>query len=188
MAKTSPIGAILSGIVLAGLPLLAIARHRHIETQDVRFVVPATVMPRSDVENLDIWSEINSLDLSELSGTNMVQRGDVVYIHMAAGPDKIAYPFAITPYRPDSDGTTFFSIRGKVTDRQDDTIIVRYNFETFLPPQALKTVVRQRSDYKASVEVAVNQKAIGRLLAVEVDGVRYPYRMIENPLLKGFTQ
>ena len=180
---------LLTGILLAGFPLLAIARHSYIEDQDIRFSVPSNISPRADVENFDIWSDINKLDLGDLSGPDGFLRGQTIYVHFSMGPNTIAYPFAVTTQRPSNLDNKVFVIRGKVTGREDNSLIVRYNFETFLPSKTIKQLVHDAPSAPAMVELAVNDQGIARLLAVEIDGQKHPYRKIEVPeALEGFTQ
>lgn len=188
--KSSVSGMILSGVLLAGLPFLAIAKHWHIESNDVRFEVPSTLFSSFDTENVDSLSEINTLDLSELTGTDNLRVWDTAYLHMAPGPDLIAYPFAITHEMPNTHRDPYaFSIRGTVVEREGDIIRMRYNFETFLPTHDLKPVIEMGArEQGATIELAVNQQAVARLVAVNIEGVRYPYRVIEKPVLKGLTQ
>jgi len=179
---------IITGLILAGFPLLAIARHSYIQDQDVHFEVQSSVSPRADVENFDIWSDINMLDLSELSGSDAFLRGQTVYVHMSKGPQRIAYPFAVTSEPPENPEASVFAIRGKVTGREGDTLIVRYNFETFLPPNDLRSVIRLAPNQPAKTVLAVNNQGMARLVSVEVDGKSYAYRKLSVPELNGLTQ
>lgn len=184
MGRNKSRGILLSGLILAGFPLMAIAKHRHIETQDIRFEVPSVMETKAGAENVGLWSEINALDLNELSGTDNIKRWDTVYVHMATGPGLIAYPFGISKDRPVAHkDNRAFSIRGKVMKRDNKTITVRYNFETFLPSQNLKSIVTADHNDDLMVELAVNDQSVARLVALTVDGVRYPYKMIETPVL-----
>ena len=155
----------------------------------MRVAVSSDLTARQDIENVDIKSEINTLDLSELTGTNNLQVRDTVYIHMAMGPGKIAYPFGVSRERPKTRKNTYaFAIRGTVTQRDGDQVTLRYNFEKFLPTHEMKPLVHTGTNPGTEVEIAINRKAVARLVAVKIDGVRYPYRVIEKPVLKGFTQ
>ena len=184
--KSSLSGMLISGILLAGLPFVAIAKHLHIEDQDIRFAVPSEITSSYSSENVDSATEINTLDLSELTGSDNLKVWDTVYIHMAPGPDLIAYPFAVTHEMPNTRRDPYaFSIRGTVTEREGDIIKMRYNFETFLPTQDLKPVLESGPRTQtAQIELAVSPQAIARLVAVNIEGVRYPYRVIEKPVLR----
>ena len=180
---------ILTGIILGGFPLMAIARHSYIEEQDVRLIVPSNISPRADVENFDIWSDINRLDLDQLSGPDSFLRGQTIYVHFSRGPDKIAYPFAVTNQRPDSLEKNVFVVRGKVTGRDDSALIIRYNFETFLPSRDIKQLIMNNPSASVMVELAINDQGAARLTTIEIEGEEYPYRKIEVPAaLEGFTQ
>ncbi len=181
-------GIFLSGFILAGLPFVAIAKHWHVAAQDARFEMPSqlTIEPLGSV---DIQSEINKLDLSELTGTDNVREWDTVYVHMAYGPNLIAYPFGISKTKPRiRKGDQAFALRGTVTKKEDTTITVHYNFETFSPSGEMKPLLFGDRAADTKVEIAVNRASVARLVAVEVDGVRYPYRVMEKPVLKGLTR
>ncbi len=180
--------SLLTGVVLAGFPLIAIARHSYVQDQDIHFEVSSTISPRSDVENFDIWSDINMLDLAKLSGSNNFLRGQTVFVHMSKGPNNIAYPFAVTSNRPENTDKSVFTIRGKVTGRDQTTLIVRYNFETFLPSKPIQKVVRSDPSREAKAVLAINDKGLARLVSVEIEGKSYPYRKIDLPALDGLTQ
>ncbi len=189
MSRPSPAGIVISGIILAGLPFIAIAQHWHVESKDVRFAVPSQLEPQPYSENVDIDTEINRLNLDDLSGTDNIQVNDKVYIHMATGPDLIAYPFGISKNKARTRrGEHAFAIRATVTSREDREIEVRYNFETFLPSRNMKSVLSAMRNIPAAVELSVNQNSVARLVAVNIDGTRYPYRVIEKPVLKGLTR
>ncbi len=182
-------GVIISGFILAGLPFAAIAQHWHVASKDVLFAVASDLSAQQNIENVDIQSEINTLDLSELTGVNNIHAWDTVFVHMATGPGKIAYPFGLSREKPVMNTSEHaFAVRGTVTAREGDIITLRYNFETFLPTQEMRPLVANGLKPGAEVELAVNRKAVARLVAVKIDGVRYPYRVIEKPVLKGFTQ
>jgi hypothetical protein len=185
MRSPSRVGVIISGVLLAGIPLLAIASHLHIESQDIRFEIPSALVPRANVDNIDIWSEINELDLSEMSGTDAISRWDDVYIHMATGPNLIAYPFAVTHDRPEThkDGYAF-SIRATVIDKADKIITLRYNFESFLPTRELRPRLQTELSTRANIELAVNKHGVARLVAIKLDGLRYPYRVMDSPVFE----
>jgi len=187
--KSSLTGIIVSGILLAGLPFVAIAKHWHIEAKDVRFEIPTNISQKSSSENVDLWTEINTLDLSELTGSDHIRQWDNVYVHMAKGPDLIAYPFAITHEMPRvrRDGYAF-SVKGTVTEREDKIIKLRYHFETFLPPRTARNLISNPGDADTTIELAVNKQAVARLVSVNIDGVRYPYRVLEKPVLRGLSQ
>ena len=179
----------MTGIILAGFPLLAIARHSYIEDQDIRFSVPSNISPRADIENFDIWSDINKLDLDQLSGRDGFLRGQTIYVHFSKGPNTIAYPFAVTSQKPENLGQNVFVIRGKVTGRENNNLVIRYNFETFLPSKKVKQLIHETPSSTAMVELAVNDQGIARLFAIEIEGKKYPYRKIEVPeALEGLTQ
>lgn len=189
MNKKRTIGALLlTGILLAGFPLGAIARHNYIQEQDVQFEVNSAISPRVGVENFDIWSEINFLDLTELTGGDSFLRGQTVYVHMSKGPGKVAYPFAVTSDRPETNDTSVFSIKGRVAGRQNDHLQVRYNFETFLPPETVRNIFLSDPNTPSSVVLAVNNQGVPRLVSVEIDQQSYPYRKMDVPALSGLTQ
>lgn len=187
--KASLSGIIISGLLLAGLPFLVIAKHWHVESRAPRFELMSEISVLPDAENMELRSEINRLDLSELSGTDAVEPRDSIYVHMATGPGMIAYPFSVTREKPMSktDGYAF-SIRGSVVERKDDIITVRYNFETFLPSRKLEQKLIARQTPNARIELAVNEQSIARLVNVRVDGESYPYRVIERPVLGGVNE
>lgn len=187
--KSSLTGIIISGILLAGLPFVAIAKHWHIEAQDVRFEILTDISYKSGSENVDLWTEINTLDLSELTGADNLRQWDSVYVHMAKGPDLIAYPFGVTHEMPRvrRDGYAF-SIKGTITEREGDTIKLRYHFETFLPPRPVRNLIADPDHAGTKIELAVNKQAVARLVSVNIDGVRYPYRVLEKPVLRTTSQ
>lgn len=187
--KSSLSGVIVSGMLLAGLPFVAIAKHWHIEAKDVRFEVPSSVSTKFSSENVDLWTEINTLDISELTGTDHVRQWDTIYVHMAKGPDLIAYPFAITHEMPRAkrDGYAF-SVRGTVTEREGTTIKLKYHFETFLPPRQVRNLITDPDNTNTTIELAVNKQAVARLVSVNINGVRYPYRVLEKPVLRGLPE
>lgn len=181
------ISTILTGVLLAGFPLMAIARHNYIQEKDVKFEVQTSITPRVNVENFDIWSDINRLDLNELTGGDNYLRGQTVYVHMSKGPNAIAYPFAVTSETRENEKDVF-SIKGKVTGRQENMLLVRYNFETFLPSDALRDVVYSTPNATSSAVLAINDQGVPRLVSVTVDGEVYPYRRSEGFALNGLTQ
>lgn len=181
------LSTILTGILLAGFPLMAIARHNYIQEKDVKFEVQTSITPRVNVENFDIWSDLNRLDLEDLTGNDNFLRGQTVFVHMSKGPNAIAYPFAVTSEKRQSEKDVF-SIKGKVTGRQDNMLLVRYNFETFLPSDALREVVYSTPTAKSSAVLALNDQGVPRLVSVTVDGKIYPYRRSEGFALNGLTQ
>ncbi len=183
--KRTILGLLMTGILLAGFPLGAIARHNFIQEQDVRIEVMSAISPRVGAENFNIWSELNFLDLTELSGGDNFLRGQTVYIHMSKGPDEVAYPFAITSDKPVTNDSSVFSIKGKVTGREDNSLQVRYNFETFLPPKDLKKIIRQNPNTPSSVHLAINEQGVPRLVSIEVGGELFPYRKLEISSFKG---
>lgn len=186
--KRTVLASLATGVILAGFPLVAIARHSYIQEQDTHFTVEANISPRSDVENFDIWSDLNMLDLESLSGGNNFLRGQTVFVHMSKGPNNIAYPFAITADRPNVIDDAVFTIRGKVTGHQDAKLIIRYNFETFLPSEAIKNVVRSDPASPAKTILAINDKGAARLVSVEIGGNIYPYRKMELPSFESFSK
>lgn len=189
MSHPSKAGVIISGLILAGLPFLAIAQHWHVQASDARFTVPAKLSVHSYTENVDIYSEINRLDLDELSGTDNIRERDTVFVHMASGPGTIAYPFGISKSRARTRTEEHaFSVRGTVMARKGKIIDVKYNFETFLPTREMKAVISRSPSRYVNIELAANQQSVTRLVAVQIDGMRYPYRVIEKPVLKGLTQ
>lgn len=189
MNRRRTIGALfLTGVILAGFPLGAIARHNYIQEKDVQFEVTSAISPRVGVENFDIWSEINFLDLSELTGGDNFLRGQTVYVHMSKGPEKIAYPFAVTAERPETNDPTVFSIKGRVAGRQNNHLQIRYNFETFLPPDSVRTIFLNDPNTPSSVVLAVNNQGVPRLVSVEIDQQSFPYRKMDVPALSGLTQ
>ncbi len=189
MNKKRTFGAlILTGILLAGFPLGAIARHNYIQEQDVQIEVKSAISPRVGVENFEIWSEINFLNLEELSGGDNFLRGQTVYVHMSKGPSNVAYPFAVTSDRPITNDTSVFAIRGKVTGRENDSLQVRYNFETFLPSKDVKSIFRNNPNTPSTAMLAINDQGIARLVSVKVNGEIYPYRRMEVPALNGLSQ
>lgn len=189
MSRPSLAGTIISGLILAGVPFVAIAQHWHVQAKDDRFVVLSELYPLGHSENVDISSEINRLDLEELSGSDNIKARDSVYVHMAAGPEKIAYPFGIsktkTKIRSDEHA---FSVKGTVRHKEGSVIDVRYNFETFLPSKDMTSALNSGTPSVVQVELAVNKQATARLVAIEINGQRYPYRVIEKPELNGLTR
>lgn len=189
MSRRRTLGALLlTGILLAGFPLGAIARHNYIQDQDVHFEVISAISPRAGVENFDIWSEINFLDLNELTGGDSFLRGQTVYVHMSKGPGKVAYPFAVTSDKPETNDSSVFAVKGKVSGRQDNALQIRYNFETFLPPNDLKNLVMSNPNTPSTVILALNDQGMPRLVSIEIDGKSYPYRKMDVPSLSGFAQ
>lgn len=189
MRAPSLVRIFLAGLILAGLPFVAIAQHWHIASKDARFEILTELTLKPDAANVEITSEITQLDLNDLSGTNNVQRWDTVYVHMASGPGLIAYPFGISKDRPRSRRDKHsFNLRAFVTEREGDIITLRYSFDTFLPSRDMKPLLRGAKYPQTRIEVAVNSQSVARLVAVELDGIRYPYRVIEKPELKGLTK
>lgn len=189
MNKKRTFGAlVLTGVLLAGFPLGAIARHNYIQEQDIQFEVPSAISPRIGVENFDIWSDINFLDLNELTGGDNFLRGQTVYVHLSKGPNKIAYPFAVTADRPETNDPNVFSIRGRVAGRQNNHLQVRYNFETFLPPEQVRSIFLSAPNTPSSVILAVNDQGVPRLVSIEIEDKSFPYRKMEVPALSGLTQ
>lgn len=174
-------GLLVTGIILAGFPLGAIARHNYIQEQDIHFEVISAISPRAGVENFDIWSELNFLDLSELSGGDSFLRGQTVYVHMSKGPGKVAYPFAVTSAKPETNDKSVFAVKGKVTGRQNGSLQIRYNFETFLPPNDLKNIMLRDPNKPSTVILALNDQGVPRLVSIQVDGKSYPYRKMDVP-------
>ncbi len=179
--RPSRIALIISLILMTGFPLAAIARHNHIQAQDIKFSVPISITPQVDTENFHIWSDINLLDLQELTGPDHFLRGQNVYVHMAMGPNSIAYPFAVTSTRPKTVGSQVFMIKGKVTGTEDQNLIVRYNFETFLPSHSVKSVVRENPGLPASARLAINERGQARLIGLKINGQDYAYRKAATP-------
>lgn len=189
MNRKHTIGALLlTGVLLAGFPLGAIARHSYIQEQDVRFEVKSAISPRVGVENFEIWSEINFLNLTELSGGDNYLRGQTVFVHMSKGPGNVAYPFAVTSDRPITNDTSVFAIRGKVTGRENNFLQVRYNFETFLPPKEIRSIFRNNPNSPSTAMLAINDQGVARLVSVDVNGETYPYRKTDVPALNGLRQ
>lgn len=143
----------------------------------------------SDAGNVGIVFELNTLDLNEVAGTDNIHPHDIVYIHMQPGPGLIAYPFGISKDKPRTHkDEEAFSIRGTVTSREGKIIKLRYNFDAFAPTQDMKPLFSKGQSRLAQVELAVNKQSVARLAAIELGGVRYPYRVMEKPVLKGLTQ
>ena len=189
MSAPSASRIFLSGVILAGIPFIAIAQYWHIASQDARVAFPSELVTPVDTNNVGIMFELNSLDLAEVSGTDNIHPFDVVYVHMQPGPGLIAYPFGISKDKPKIDkNETAFSIRGTVISREGSVINLRYNFDAFFPTREMKPLLSPGQARHARVELAVNKQSIARLAAVELDGVRYPYRVMEKPVLKGLTQ
>jgi len=186
--RQSLISTLLTGIILAGIPLMAMARHNYIHEKDVQIEILSAISPRAGAENFDIWSEINMLNLSELSGSDSFLRGQNVFVHMSKGPKKVAYPFAITGKMPEISDPDIFAIRGKVSGKEDNILFVRYNFETFLPPKDLKSVIRNAPNSPSQTTLAINDEGISRLVSVEINGEVYPYRKTVLPAPNGLTQ
>ena len=186
--KSSLTGVLVSGMLLAGLPFMAIAKHWHIEAKDVRFEIPTSVTTKFNSENVDLWTEINTLDIAELSGADHIKQWDTIYVHMAKGPDLIAYPFAVTHEMPRTirDGYAF-SVKGTVTEREGSIITLKYHFESFLPPRQVRHLITDPDTPNTTIELAVNKQAVARLVSVNINGVRYPYRVLEKPVLRGIA-
>jgi len=179
---------LLTGLLLAGIPLVALARHNYIKAQDVRLELNSSISLPAGAENSHIWSEINMLNLSTLAGSDNFLRGQSVYVHMSKGPEKIAYPFAVTNDKPETTDTNIFAIKGKVSGRENDALFVRYNFESFLPSAKLKSYIRNNPNALSKTLLAVNDQGIARLVSVEISGKRFPYRDADSVALLGFTQ
>ena len=161
-----------------------IAKHWHIENRAPRFVLSSMITPVPNAENMEIMTEINILDLDDLAGTDQIRSRDTVFVHMAMGPENIAYPFAITRDKPHAKSDNYaFYIKGQVVDVDSKIATIRYNFETFLPSRQLGERIGQTRNPDVQIELAVNDQAVARLVAVQVDGTKYPYRVIERPVL-----
>lgn len=155
---------------------MAIARHSYIQKSDIHFEFQSIISPRADVENFDIWSDLNMLDLNEMFGDNRFVRGQTVYVHMSKGPGNIAYPFAVTRYKPDSINRSIFMIKGKVSGIEAGQLLVRYNFEKFLPSSDLKSLVRTTRVQQGKTMIAINDQGVARLVSVSISGETYAYR------------
>lgn len=189
MTTPSASRIVLAGIILAGLPFVAIAQYWHIASKDARVTFPSELISISEAGNVAILFELNTLDLNEVAGTDNIHPHDVVYIHMQPGPGLIAYPFGISKDRPKvHKDEQAFSIRGTVTSREGKVIKLRYNFDAFAPTHEMKPLFFEGQSRLGNVEIAVNNQSVARLAAIELGGVRYPYRVMEKPVLKGLTQ
>ena len=180
---------LVCGAILSAMPLAAIARHLHIENSDDRLILEAKLLPITASGNYSVETILHSLDLTELNGPDRFKTGDEVYVHMARGPGKIAYPFAVTAQKPGADNTnTAFAIRGFVAQQIEDKLSVRYRFENFIPNGNLKANLAQRITTSATLELNVNDNATARIMSLEIDGKSYTHRVIENPVDPALTQ
>lgn len=189
MRRPSKIGMIFCGLILSGLPLLAVARHSHVENNQVNFSVPATISSRADSTQVSIWSDINVLNLSNLSGSDRIRRGETIYVSLAQGPNNIAYPFAVTHDKArTSIIDTAFTIKGTVTEVDNNRLIIRYSFESFIPVGDLAKRLNQHPIIDATLDLSVNNQSVPRMTSITIDDEIYAQRVMDAPLLKGFIQ
>ncbi len=179
---------ILTGAILTGLPLAAIARHIHNEVTDIRIELPVEIMTELGSERLLLKSSISTLNLKDINGADRVDVGDSIFVHMARGPDKLAYPFAVTRNSPTAENRSFvFSIKGQISYANADLVKVSYPFENFVARPALIDRLNDGPAKQSSIELIVKPNRVARLAAVKIEDQRYDHPVIEKPELFGFT-
>ena len=170
---------VLAGLVLTGVPLLALASHIKGAPTDHTLLLPATVTQSTLGPRL--WLDISMLSTDELAGDDDFSIGDVAYVHNAVDGEALLYPYAISQNRAKiTKGTV--SLRAIVTAVNDDVLMLDFQFEDLA---ARSHIVRIGDD--AQAEVSVNKRAVARLKAITIDGERTPYDLMEKPVLFGRT-
>jgi len=174
---------------MAGTPLVAIARHFHVQPTDFRFHVPANISQTLGEDRISIKTPIHILDMSTLTGVDDVSPDDIVYVHMAKGPDFLAYPFALTRSRPSTtDSPEMFSVRAQVVKMDQNNVSLRYTFDTISLTSALDEALIRNADISVKAEITVRPNASPLLTAIIIGEDRYSQRVIVKPELKAFTQ
>ena len=188
-AKISIFRLVAALIIMGVFPVIAIGNHLNIQSQDNIFEVSAQISPRLGSDSYDIFSEINVLSLSELSGVDKIDERDIVLIHMAKGPGNVAYPFSITRENSilEHDGFAF-TIKGQIVKLDGERATLKYNFESFLPTRKMEAALINSPYGEKQVRLAVNSQSTPRLTGIIFDGHTYRHSTIYNPLSTGTGQ
>ena len=173
----------LAGLIMGVMPFIAIANHLYIQSQDEKFEIIAQFSMRAGTDLYEITSELNHLSLSELSGADEFKRGETVFVHMAKGPEAIAYPFALTTHSAKAFDENAFTLKAVIVEADTETVNLRYNFEKFLPSRDLKQRLSQKISLPTKIELAVNSHSVPRLSAVIVDGQKFAHQVIDESFL-----
>ena len=179
----------ICGLILAGMPLVAIARHLHVHDSNLRIQVPLEISQTLGSNQIVLQTPLHAIDIDQITGVDEVTPGDTVYVHMARGPDRIAYPFALTRTPPDQNKSDhFFALRGWVRGINNSQITLGYRFDTASLSTELDQALSAQPDAQLSAEIAIKDKGTSLLTAIYVGEERIAQRVIENPELKALTQ
>ncbi len=190
MSRSAPLfGFLLSGLVLSALPLVAVARHVHIDAQTQYLTLPVKVQYDEKTNRADISLEFENLNLDEMNGADAFLVGQTIYVHLARGPETVAYPFAVTAQQPRfNPEAQSLALLGTVKETKPDEVSIAFRFQSLHPTSEFRPILRRAAGGSTAVELAINKRAQARIHGLDVDGEYYPYRVIEKPELEGWTQ
>jgi len=140
-------------------------------------------------DRISINTPIHILDMSTLTGVDDVNPDDLVYVHMAKGPEYLAYPFALTRSRPSQNNASeMFSVRAQVVEIDQNDVTLRYSFDTAALSKTLDDALNRNTNKSVKAEIAVRPNAAPLLTAIIIGEDRFSQRVILKPELKAFTQ
>lgn len=167
---------ILTGLILSALPAASLTRQSLAKTSSTVITLPATITQIGG--GYVLMTELNTLNLNALAGTDTMKRGDVVYLHLNVEQAKnesplfvLDYPYAISQNRPVRLSEDTISLRGIVTDRNENTIAVDYLFETISAQKGLAKLFASKTlPLKSEILLRVNKRAVGQVKSIKIDG------------------
>lgn len=170
---------LLAGFILTALPAASLARQSITAERPLELTLPANF--KTAASFIQLSTDINSLNLADLSGNTGIAIGDVIYVHLntSAALDipstqLLRYPYAVSQNRPYRSDDSTVSLRGVVTGRDDQTLSVSYHFEVIPSSKDLEDKL-QRSE-NGTITLAVNRRAVGHVLSVKIDEETFTIR------------
>ena len=170
---------ILAGFILTVLPVASLARQSIAAERPLELTLPASF--KSAASSIQLSTDINSLNLTDLAGNTDIAIGDVIYVHLNTSPaldlqstQILRYPYAVSQNRPYHSDDSTVSLRGVVTGRDNQTLSVSYHFEVIPSTKALEDKLQRNEN--GAITLAVNRRAVGHVLSLKIDDETFMIR------------
>ena len=164
---------ILTGLILSAVPAASLARQSYSMIEPVHISLPIELS--TTAENVKVITSINRLNLSDLAGDKNISVGDAIYVHLnletktaSQKSHALRYAYAVTQNRPPRSDDLTVSVRGVVTDKDDDTISVQYQFEDLASRSS--DANHMSSSSEGVLMLAVDRRAVGHVISIIIDG------------------
>ncbi|MGB0906262.1 MAG: hypothetical protein ACPGVT_02120 [Maricaulaceae bacterium] len=121
---------------------------------------------RRAAPSINFISALSPLDLTQLAGDDAFAVGDVAYIHAAVSGGKIGYVFGINHAKTgDKDGDHAITLRGIVTQAEDQTLRLSYEFDT-----PLAQTLHEGAETPLTIQLRVAQSGAARFISIDGGG------------------